>query len=318
MKKKREYWIVVYTILALAIDLLGRIVTDKLTLPIWCDSIGTFLIAYIAGPICGAVVGFSNNIIYGIFVEQQSVYCIVGALLGLIVGWLAKKKVFETQFQTMTLGMGLAVFSTLVAVVINIALYEGQSGNVWGNQVMLLFLDNGFPRYISYLFGQFYVEFLDKLVCAEIVYLMIKMTRYYRKKCNKKASAVGLVFLFVIGGGVLLCGETAMAGDTPFVYDSYVQTEYSNAEGLLSGEANDIEQTKDGKLWIGTYAGLFKYDGSKFARFNDIPSVKNVNCLYVDEEGRLWTGTNDDGITIFINEHVMNVIGADKTGTACH
>lgn len=308
MKKKREYWIVVYTILALAIDLLGRIVTDKLTLPIWCDSIGTFLIAYIAGPICGAVVGFSNNIIYGIFVEQQSVYCIVGALLGLIVGWLAKKKVFETQFQTMTLGMGLAVFSTLVAVVINIALYEGQSGNVWGNQVMLLFLDNGFPRYISYLFGQFYVEFLDKLVCAEIVYLMIKMTRYYRKKCNKKASAVGLVFLFVIGGGVLLCGETAMAGDTPFVYDSYVQTEYSNAEGLLSGEANDIEQTKDGKLWIGTYAGLFKYDGSKFKLFRDVPSVRNVNCLYVDEEGRLWIGTNDDGITIFINEHVMNVL----------
>ena len=76
----------------------------------------------------------------------------------------------------------------------------------------------------------------------------------------------------------------------------------------MSGEAIDIEQTKDGKLWIGTYAGLFKYDGSKFKLFRDVPSVRNVNCLYVDEEGRLWIGTNDDGITIFINEHVMNVL----------
>ena len=87
-----------------------------------------------------------------------------------------------------------------------------------------------------------------------------------------------------------------------------MQIEYSKEDGLLSGEANEIEQTKDGKLWIGTYAGLFKYDGSKFKLFHDLPSVKNVNCLYVDEEGRLWVGTNDNGITILINEHVMNVI----------
>ena len=79
--------------------------------------------------------------------------------------------------------------------------------------------------------------------------------------------------------GIFSKNVMVMAGEPSDDYDSYVQIEYANEEGLLSGEANDIEQTKDGKLWIGTYAGLFKYDGSKFARFNDIPSVKNVNCL---------------------------------------
>ena len=316
MKNKKEYMIVFYTILALLLDLSGRIMAEKLMLPIWCDSIGTFLMAYVAGPVCGGVVGFTNNIIYGIFVEQQSVYCVLGTLIGVAVGYLSKKKVFETQFKTMTLGMGLAVFSTFIAVIINVLLYDGTCGNIWGDQVMLLCMDSGFPKYISYLLGQFCVEFLDKLICVEIVFWLIKVIRNKRnnniigdKKRNPKIA--GIIFAAAVTG-IFSENVMVMAGEPSDDYDSYVQIEYSNEEGLLSGEANDIEQTKDGKLWIGTYAGLFKYDGSKFARFNDIPSVKNVNCLYVDEEGRLWTGTNDDGITIFINEHVMNVIDEEN------
>lgn len=177
MKNKKEYKIILWTIAALAVDLLGRVMADRLTLPIWCDSIGTFLIAYMAGPVCGGIVGFTNNIVYGIFVDQQSVYCIVGALLGIVVGYFAKKKVFESRFRTMTLGMGLALFSTGVAVVLNTVLYDGQSGNIWGNQVIELCIDKGFPTYLANLLGQFCVEFLDKLLCVEIVYLCIRLFR---------------------------------------------------------------------------------------------------------------------------------------------
>ena len=301
MKNKKEYIIIFYTIFALMINLLGRTLATKLMLPVWCDSIGTFLIAYVAGPVCGGIVGFTNNIIYGTFVEQKIIYCIIGAFLGIIVGYMAKKKVFETQFSTMTLGMDLAIFSTIVAFIINFALYDGRCGNVWGEQVMMLCLESGFPKFVAYLVSQFCVEFLDKLLSVEIVYIVIKIVRHKRQNH-------GLIFLAVIFISFLVKGEVVMAEEKSLDYDSYVQIEYSQEEGLLSGEANDIEQTKDGKLWIGTYAGLFKYDGTKFKLFQDVPSVKNVNCLYVDEEGRLWVGTNDDGVTIFINEHVMNVI----------
>ena len=301
MKNKKEYIIIIYTIFALMINLLGRTLATKLMLPVWCDSIGTFLIAYVAGPVCGGIVGFTNNIIYGTFVEQKIIYCIIGAFLGIIVGYMAKKKVFETQFSTMTLGMDLAIFSTIVAFIINFALYDGRCGNVWGEQVMMLCLESGFPKFVAYLVSQFCVEFLDKLLSVEIVYIVIKIVRHKRQNH-------GLIFLAVIFISFLVKGEVVMAEEKSLDYNSYVQIEYSQEEGLLSGEANDIEQTKDGKLWIGTYAGLFKYDGTKFKLFQDVPSVKNVNCLYVDEEGRLWVGTNDDGVTIFINEHVMNVI----------
>lgn len=327
MIKKKDYMIIIYTILALLIDLLGRIVADRLMLPLWLDSVGTFIIAYIEGPICGAVVGLSNNIIYGIFVENQTVYCIVGALIGFFVGYISKRKVFESQFKTMTLGVVLAVFSALVAVVINIFVYGGVSGNVWANQTALFFADLGIPKAFSNFIGQFYVEFLDKLVCVEIIYIMLKIRTLYRNKKLKKMKNLGVVALTlgVFSLGMLNVSAensplTAVEGDVAecasveefsIDYDDYVQTVYSNNEGLLPSEANDIEQTKDGKLWIGTYAGLFKYNGSKFTLFGDVDSVKNVNCLYTDKEGRLWIGTNDDGVTIFINENVANVINED-------
>lgn len=314
MLKKSGSIIVLYTAAALLIDLAGRYIADRLMLPVWFDSVGTFLIAYAAGPVCGAIVGFANNIIYGIFVDQQSVYCIVGALLGAFAGYFAKKRAFDTQFRTMSLGMGLALMSTFCAVIINTVLYDGMTGNVWGDQMMLLCIDSGFSKYISYVIAQFSVEFLDKLLTAEIIYLMRKAAVFVKgrraraaKAARKALLGAGLAF-----AGVMSAAGTAEAAVSVHDYDAYIQTGYAGDEGLLPGEANDIAQTKDGRLWIGTYAGLFKYDGSKFTLMQDAASVKNVNCLYVDEEGRLWVGTNDDGVTVFINDHVINVLDTES------
>ena len=91
-------------------------------------------------------------------------------------------------------------------------------------------------------------------------------------------------------------------------YNDYVQTVYSSNNGLPCGEANDIAQTNDGVLWIGTYAGLYRYNGREFRWVDNYESVRNVNCLYVDEEGRLWIGTNDNGLSIVIREKVVNVL----------
>lgn len=350
MKNKKEYMIIFVTVAALLIDILGREFAVKFVLPVWTDSIGTFLVAYLYGPVCGAFVGFTNNIIYGIFVEQELIYCVVGSMLGIIVGIYSKKRVFDKQFTTMTLGMGLALFSTVMAVMVNALLYSGNISNVWGNQVMLLCVDKGLPKFISYIAGQFCVEFMDKILTVEIMYLLLKIAHYIRKKLNKRFKTITQIIILAVVMAGVCCGktektaaaqnksvQTSKAGYTSETKAgkvskansennkseykseykselySYIQKQYSKDEGLLSGEANDIAQTKDGKLWIGTYAGLFKYDGVKFVCFQDISSVKSVNCLYVDEEGRLWVGTNDNGVTIFINEDAVNVVD-DQNG----
>ena len=92
-------------------------------------------------------------------------------------------------------------------------------------------------------------------------------------------------------------------------YNTYLQTVYGRENGIPGGRANDIAQTNDGILWIGTYGGLYRYNGTEFKWVDEYASVKTVNCLYKDEEGRLWIGTNDNGLSIMINEQVANVAG---------
>lgn len=46
--------------------------------------------------------------------------------------------------------------------------------------------------------------------------------------------------------------------------DNFVKTIYNNTNGMLSSEANVICETDDGYIWIGSYAGLIKYDGNQF------------------------------------------------------
>lgn len=309
MKYKKGYLVILITIASIVINLLGRDIASKYNLPVWLDSFGTILIAYIYGPVCGGIVGLVNNIIYGIFVDEQSVYCFVGLIIGVVTGLLAKRGAFKSPFEVMTLGAELALICTAIAVPLNVFLYDGKVGNIWADQIILMSENNGTPKLIAYCIAQFYIEFLDKLITVFGIYLLIILFKLKDKLLKKgKKSTVSILFGILILS--LFNGFNSMAGnDTD--YDSYTQTVYSTDDGLLAGEANDIAETKEGQLWIGTYAGLYSYDGITFTAYNNIDSVKNVNELYVDEEGRLWIGTNDNGVTMMINGKVMNVIDTE-------
>ena len=71
---------------------------------------------------------------------------------------------------------------------------------------------------------------------------------------------------------------------------------YNNPNGLPTSEANAITETSEGFIWIGSYAGLIRYDGNTFERFDSTTGIANVRCLFVDSKDRLWIGTNDSGV----------------------
>ncbi|MCR5136253.1 MAG: HD domain-containing protein [Oscillospiraceae bacterium] len=73
---------------------------------------------------------------------------------------------------------------------------------------------------------------------------------------------------------------------------------YDNRNGLPTSEANAIAETSDGFIWIGSYAGLIRYDGNTFERMGTSSGISSIKCLYVDSRDRLWMGTNDMGIAV--------------------
>lgn len=81
----------------------------------------------------------------------------------------------------------------------------------------------------------------------------------------------------------------------------YANVLYNSVNGLPTSEANDVAQTPDGFVWVGSYSGLIRYDGKVFKRMDASTGINNVNVLYVDGGGRLWIGTNDGGAAVYEN-----------------
>ena len=79
----------------------------------------------------------------------------------------------------------------------------------------------------------------------------------------------------------------------------YASVLYDSTNGLPTSEANDIAQSPDGFIWIGSYGGLIRYDSNTFQRYEGVTSVK---CLFVDSRQRLWVGTNDHGLFLLEDE----------------
>jgi signal transduction histidine kinase/ligand-binding sensor domain-containing protein len=74
-------------------------------------------------------------------------------------------------------------------------------------------------------------------------------------------------------------------------------------ESALPPSVQAIAQTADGYLWIGTEAGLARFDGVRFTIFNKKNTAAlhsdQVTALLVDQKQNLWVGTHGGGISRF-------------------
>jgi ligand-binding sensor domain-containing protein len=67
------------------------------------------------------------------------------------------------------------------------------------------------------------------------------------------------------------------------------RTTFTTEDGLGANVINDILQTRDGFLWIATYAGLTRFDGRHFTR-TTFPHF-SVYSMAEGPDGDLWLGT---------------------------
>lgn len=312
MKRWKIWQISLFVVFCILINYGGRALASSHDLPLWLDTFGTVLCAYAGGPVCGAIVGLASNLIYGMMNGISYIYALTSVAMGLIVGFWVRRKKLNNMLDTMTVAAIAAAVAVVVSVPLNLFFYGGSTGNLWGNGVIGFLRERNVPLPLCQILGQFYVEFLDKQLTLVLLFVTVRLVRVARRggaprRPAEEKPAAALVLALALG--VALAAPAARAEDVEAIdYNDYVQTVYSSSNGLPCGEANDIAQTNDGILWIGTYAGLYRYNGREFTWMDDYESVRNVNCLFVDAEGRLWIGTNDNGLSICINERISNVV----------
>ena len=108
------------------------------------------------------------------------------------------------------------------------------------------------------------------------------------------------------------CLPASAVADEP----SYVRTVFNKSNGLPTDEANAVLQTKDGYLWVGSFGGLLRYDGTNFRNFSTEGAIStpSIRVLYEDSQGRLWIGSSDAGVFVYENDVFTAVPCSDPYG----
>ena len=93
----------------------------------------------------------------------------------------------------------------------------------------------------------------------------------------------------------MLCGIPARAAE---LEPAYVRTVFDQTNGLPTDEANAVLQTRDGYLWVGSYGGLLRFDGSEFHNFSTEGAIATpaIRCIVQAPDGTLLAGSAGSGI----------------------
>ncbi len=104
--------------------------------------------------------------------------------------------------------------------------------------------------------------------------------------------------LFALALG-LACGLSSARGASAS-RANYTTRVWQTQDGLPQQTVQAVAQTQDGFLWIGTTAGLLRFDGSRFVTFDrsNTPAIEenSVFSLLTGRDGTLWIGTEGGGL----------------------
>jgi ligand-binding sensor domain-containing protein/signal transduction histidine kinase len=97
------------------------------------------------------------------------------------------------------------------------------------------------------------------------------------------------------------CAGPAAALDPSREISQYAHETWTTRDGLPHDRVHAVLQTRDGYLWVGTQAGLARFDGVRFVVFDprNTPELRSGAVLSLAEahDGALWMGTYGGGVT---------------------
>ena len=102
---------------------------------------------------------------------------------------------------------------------------------------------------------------------------------------------------------------------------NYFFDTYGVSEGLAQSTVFTVLQDHRDYLWLGTRAGLSRFDGKTFTNFTteDGLAENGVKVLYLDHADRLWLGHAGGGVTVYdghefsVFSHPGNMFSSDIT-----
>lgn len=173
---KKDFSTLTLTLMAVAIVLnivLGQVVS-LLKLPIFLDSIGTVLVALLAGPWAGGLTGLLTNLIWGLISDPvAAAFAPVAMIIGIVAGLCAKYGLFKTWWQAILSGVIITLALSIIAIPIRVFMFGGVTGS-GADFITAYLLATGRDLFSAVIITVITDNLIDKVVTALLAWGIIK------------------------------------------------------------------------------------------------------------------------------------------------
>lgn len=220
---KKDFNTITWVLIPVAIAInvaIGQIVVI-LRLPVYLDSIGTVLVAAVAGPWAGALTGTLSNIIWGLLIDPNALpWFPVALFIGFVAGWCAVGGLFKSWWKVVVTGFLVAITAAVVSTPISVYLYGGITAS-GSSFITAYLLETGRGIYEAVFSTNFLVEPIDKIATAILAFAIIQglskrfLARFPRSEnvqIEKETSTTQLVIAVVVAVVLIVLAATVLPG----------------------------------------------------------------------------------------------------------
>ena len=182
MKNNNTFKLIIMA-LGVVFNILGGFIAVALKLPIYLDTIGTFMSSFFFGPVAGILTGAVTSIINGVTFDPVSLYFMpVQIIIGLTAGLLYKKGFFKGKLAVLGT-LAVTLIGSIMASLIAAYVFGGITSS--GSSFVVMYLKEAGVNIVASVFStQIVSDILDKAIAVALV---IKIMDIIPKNLKEKS-----------------------------------------------------------------------------------------------------------------------------------
>lgn len=160
---------------SILINLLGNSITSALHAPIWINSIGTILCSCLLGPVAGSITGVLSIVLFHLYTPSLWIYSISSIPIAFGISIFYQRTKLRDAFQLVCSGLMIMMISAVITIPLNMLLRNGYVGNIWGDALIDMLLQNGNQKLYCSILGQLFIELPDKILVVFLSHMILKL-----------------------------------------------------------------------------------------------------------------------------------------------
>lgn len=173
---KKDFSTITFGLIAVAIVInivLGQLVS-MLKLPIFLDSLGTIIVALLAGPWVAGLTGLLTNLIWGLISDPvAAAFAPVAMVIGITAGLCAKFGLYKKWWGAILSGVIITLALSIIAIPIRVYMFGGVTGS-GADFITAYLMATGRDLFSAVIITVITDNLIDKVATSLIAWAIVK------------------------------------------------------------------------------------------------------------------------------------------------